>query len=52
MEELEREVQASRRLHLRVAALQDVVTELLLDPEQQDVGITEKALRDYRRGAL
>jgi len=52
VEELEREVQASRRLHLRVAALQDVVTELLLDPEQQDVGITEKALRDYRRGAL
>ncbi len=52
VEELEREVQSSRRLHLRVAALQDVVTELLLDPEQQDRGVTEKALRAYRRGAL
>ena len=52
VEELEREVQASRRLHLRVAALQDVVTELLLDPAQQDTGVTEKALRAYRRGAL
>jgi len=50
--ELEREVQSSRRLHLRVAALQDVVTELLLDPEHQDRGVTEKALRAYRRGAL
>ena len=52
VEELEREVQASRRLHLRVAALQDVVTELLLDPAQQDDGVTETALRAYRRGAL
>ena len=52
VEELEREVQESRRLHLRVATLQDVVTELLLDPAKQDAGVTEKALRSYRRGAL
>ncbi len=52
VEELEREVQSSRRLHLRVAALQDVVTELLLDPAQQDQGITDQALRAYRREAL
>jgi hypothetical protein len=52
VEELEREVQASRRLHLRVASLQDVVTELLLDPAQQDAGVTDAALRAYRRGAL
>lgn len=52
VEELEQEVQASRRLHLRVAALQDVVTELLLDPAQQDHGVTDKALRAYRRGGL
>ena len=52
VEELEREVQSSRRLHLRVAALQDVVTELLLEPEHRDDGVTDKALRAYRRGAL
>jgi hypothetical protein len=52
VEELERAVQESRRLHLRVATLQDVVTELLLDPAKQDAGVTEKALRSYRRGAL
>jgi hypothetical protein len=52
VEELEREVQSSRRLHLRVAALQDVVTELLLDPAHQDPAVTDKALRAYRREAL
>jgi hypothetical protein len=52
VEELEREVQRSRRLHLRVAALQDVVTELLLDPAHRQDGVTEKALRSYRRESL
>ncbi len=52
VEELEREVQRSRRLHLRVAALQDVVTELLLAPEHRREAVTEKALRSYRRESL
>ncbi len=52
VEELEREVQQARRLHLRVATLQDVVTELLLDPEVQDGGVTERALKRYRRDSL
>jgi hypothetical protein len=52
VEELEREVQQARRLHLRVATLDDVVRELLLDPEVRDTGVTWEALRDYRRGSL
>ncbi|HEX3932370.1 MAG TPA: DUF6752 domain-containing protein [Nocardioides sp.] len=52
VEELEREVQQARRLHLRVATLDDVVRELLLDPEVQDSGVTWAALRDYRRESL
>jgi hypothetical protein len=52
VEELEREVQQSRRLHLRVATLQDVVTELLLDPELRDDGVTWEALNHYRRESL
>ena len=40
VDELEREVQQARRLHLRIATLQDLVTELLLDPEPQDEGVT------------
>ena len=52
VEELEREVQQARRLHLRVATLDDVVRELLLDPELQDSGVTWEALRDYRRESL
>jgi hypothetical protein len=52
VQELEREVQQARRLHLRVAALQDVVTELLLEPDRQDAGVTAKALRAYRRSSL
>ncbi len=52
VEELEREVQRSRRLHLRVAALQDVVTELLLEPEHRRDAVTEKALRSYRKESL
>ena len=52
VEELEREVQQARRLHLRVATLQDVVRELLLDPELQDDGVTWEALSHYRRESL
>lgn len=50
--ELEREVQEARRLHLRVAALQDVVTELLLEPDVRDEGVTVEALRHYRKESL
>lgn len=49
---LEAEVERSRALHLRVAALRDVVTELLLPAEQQDGELTAKALRDYRKEGL
>jgi len=52
VEQLEREVQQARRLHLRVATLQDVVRELLLEPELQDDGVTWEALRRYRRESL
>jgi hypothetical protein len=52
VEELEREVQQARRLHLRVATLQDVVTELLLAPDVQDEGVTERALKRYRQESL
>lgn len=52
VDELEREVQQARRLHLRVATLQDLVTELLLDPEHQDEGVTGRALRRYRQESL
>ena len=52
VDELEREVQQARRLHLRVATLQDLVTELLLDPESQDEGVTARALRKYRQESL
>ncbi|HEY3528486.1 MAG TPA: DUF6752 domain-containing protein [Nocardioides sp.] len=51
-DELEREVQKARRLHLRVATLQDLVTELLLDPESRDDGVTTQALGRYRRESL
>jgi hypothetical protein len=50
--ELEREVQEARRLHLRVATLQDVVTELLLEPGVRDEGVTLEALRHYRKESL
>ena len=52
IEELEREVQRARRLHLRVATLQDVVTELLLEPAARDEGVTESALCRYREESL
>jgi hypothetical protein len=50
--ELEREVQEARKLHLRVASLQDVVTELLLEPGVRDEGVTVEALRSYRKESL
>ena len=50
--ELEREVQEARQLHLRVAALQDVVTELLLEPGVRHEGVTVEALRSYRKESL
>lgn len=50
--ELEAEVAAGRQLHQRVAALQDVVTELLLPAEARDGKVTARALRDYRQDAL
>ncbi|MGC4111229.1 MAG: hypothetical protein QM747_12555 [Nocardioides sp.] len=52
VQELEREVQEARRLHLRVATLDDVVRELLLDPAVQDAGVTWEALQAYRRESL
>jgi hypothetical protein len=52
VDELEREVQQARRLHLRVATLQDVVTELLLDPDVRDTGVTSDALSRYRQDSL
>lgn len=50
--ELEAEVEASRALHLRVATLSDVVTQLLLPAAQQDDEITMQALRTYRDRSL
>ncbi|GAA1924267.1 DUF6752 domain-containing protein [Nocardioides hwasunensis] len=50
--ELEAQVAASRALHLRVATLSDVVTQLLLPAAQQDEEITMSALRSYRDRSL
>lgn len=50
--ELEAEVEASRALHLRVATLSDVVTQLLLPAAQQDEDLTMQALRTYRDRSL
>jgi hypothetical protein len=50
--ELEARVAESRRLHLRVAELSDVVTELLLPPRSTDARVTAKALADYRQRSL
>ena len=52
VDELEREVQQARRLHLRVATLHDVVTELLLDPDVRDGAVTAEALARYREESL
>lgn len=50
--ELEAEVARQRALHLRVAELDDVVTELLLPAAQQDTRVTSQALHDYRERSL
>jgi hypothetical protein len=50
--ELEAQVAESRRLHLRVAELSDVVTELLLPPHSADGRVTARALQDYRDRSL
>ncbi|MCD6640866.1 MAG: hypothetical protein LT071_13235 [Nocardioides sp.] len=50
--ELEAEVEQSRALHLRVATLSDVVTQLLLPASQQDGEVTMQALREYRKRSL
>jgi hypothetical protein len=52
LDDLERQLQEGRRLQERVAALHDLVTELLLPAEQQDTELLTKALRDYRRDSL
>ncbi|MGI8645481.1 MAG: DUF6752 domain-containing protein [Nocardioides sp.] len=50
--ELEHEVAAARSLHLRVAELTDVVTELLMPPGQANKAVTGRALTKYRKAAL
>ncbi len=50
--ELESQVEASRALHLRVATLSDVVTQLLLPAAQQDEDLTMQAIRTYRDRSL
>ena len=50
--ELEAAVEKSRALHLRVATLSDVVTELLLPAARQDGKVTKRALREYRQRSL
>ncbi len=50
--ELEAQVEASRALHLRVATLNDVVTQLLLPAAQQDEDLTMQAIRSYRDRSL
>ena len=50
--ELEATVRRDRQLQLRVAELQDVVTELLLPAAQANRKVTKKALERYRERAL
>ena len=50
--ELEAQVARSRSLHLRVAELSDVVTELLLPPRSTDGRVATKALNRYREESL
>jgi len=50
--ELEQIVAADRALHLRVAALQDVVTELLLPLGDRDAEVTGPALKRYHRDSV
>jgi len=50
--ELETQVAESRSLHLRVAELTDVVTELLLPHGQANRAVTGRALVRYRKASL
>lgn len=50
--ELEAQVAQGRQLHQRVAALHDVVTELLLPAHLRDGKVTARAIRDYRKGSM
>lgn len=50
--ELEQQVAADRALHLRVAALQDVVSELLLPIGDRDPEVTIRALRRYHQESV
>jgi len=50
--ELEQLVDADRALHLRVAALQDVVSELLLPLGDRDPEVTARALKRYHRDSV
>jgi hypothetical protein len=49
---LETRVQENRALHQRVAALQDVVTQLLLPSELRDGAVTRAAIEQYREESL
>lgn len=48
----EKELQEGRRLQERVAALTDLVNELLLPADRQDAELLAQALRDYREESL
>jgi hypothetical protein len=50
--ELEQAVADQRALHLRVATLQDLVTELLLPAEDRDATVTRAALKTYLRESV
>ncbi len=52
VEVLEAELQARRRLHLRVAELTDLVAELLLPAAEADGELVEATLARYRRESL
>ncbi len=52
LEAIHADIQEGRRLHERVAALSDLVSELLLPPRQQDRKAMRKALQTYRRTSL
>jgi hypothetical protein len=49
---LETRVQENRALHQRVAALQDVVTQLLLPSGRRDGEVTRAAVEQYREESL
>ena len=52
IDRLEAEVAETRRLHLRVASLQDLVTQLLLPARERGGRINKSAVRRYRKESL